>query len=204
MENCYLMEEFCAELVLTGKLPKEAFSYTNALLNAVVSVCPFLVSVILVPWSHKAPGTSENQAQNTTTQSLTLSQTHLLLALEFIKGTLKMEMATGCGKPTVPEHVLIGFCCKYLICSTSGGNWIDPGSVWRGTEENQHWDGAHHRATSPFSWWTNNWPWCQHSQCSPHPSEEVRVCSSGLCCNLIVNSSVKKECSYDWVVIVPL
>lgn len=105
-------------------------------------------------------------------QSLTVGQTHhLLLALGFTMRLLVVE------NPQLHSVCWPGLVVNVQFLVLVGRNWIDPGSVWRGTEENQHWDGAHHRATSPFSGWANNWPWCQHSQCSPHPLEEVRVSS---------------------------
>lgn len=167
-------------------------------LTAVALFWLFLVSVIVVPWSHKAPGTSENQALLMATQSLTLSQTHhLLLALEFTNGTLKMKRATEISTELQSMHWL-GLIANTCFLLFVGRNWINPGSIWRGTEENQHWDGTHHRATGPVSGWTNNWPWCQHSQCSSYPFEEVSLFRALLqfCCQLISN---KNECCYDWV-----
>lgn len=84
-------------------------------LTAVASFWLFLISVILVPRSHKVPGTSENQALLMATQSFTLSQTHhLLLALEFTNGTLKMKRAAEKIYWT-PEHALTRSYCKHLF-----------------------------------------------------------------------------------------
>lgn len=101
---------------------------------------------------------------------------------------MKRSAFHGFGEPWIPEQIVANAWLLLLV----GRNWIDPGSVRRGAEENQHWDGAHHRATSSFSGRANNWPWCQHSQCCSHPPEEVRVDSSGLCWNFFAISLFKK------------
>lgn len=67
--------------------------------TAVILFWLILVSAILVLSRHKMHCTFENQAMLTAEQSLTESQPHHLLALEFSDGALKMKRAARCGDP---------------------------------------------------------------------------------------------------------